>query len=157
MNKRMLILMLVVTAIGSTSPVAADVPTSPGPIKVPGFWLTGTFTANPTTYSGLCFKQFTIVYTGMLTGTPGAHVGYRFIKGYVETPPVYATMTAQGIPVSDHILATAQPVSNGETWVEKMEILVAPVPPSKDPILWTTKTAKTFANCRTRPPQPTPR
>jgi len=145
---------VIVTAVALASPALCNVPSSPGPVHVQGFWLNGTFSANPSSYGGRCGTGFFITYTGIITGTRGAHIGYRFQYGGTESAPVYMTLDAPSITVFDRKHFTTQARQPVARYDESLEILLAPVPPSKFPILWTTKVARASSQCtQFQPPQ----
>ena len=76
------------TALGNLPP-----PTGPVPVHSPAhFWLTATFTATPSDYGGRCGTGFYIDFKGVITGSPGAHIGYMFQYGGTQTNPVYVTL-----------------------------------------------------------------
>ena len=154
MLKPTLILTVVVTMAAMTSPVLSNVPQSPGPIPVHNFGLAATFTANPSTYNGRCGVQFLVYYNGMITGTPGTQISYRFHPSGAGPwmPSVEATMTAFGIRLYDQHSFTPQAVQPNERIAENLEVYTK-VPPNS----WTlsiTKVATTIVHCYTLRPPP---
>jgi hypothetical protein len=77
-----------------------------------------------------------------------------FQYGGTQSTPVYLTMDAPSIKVSDQKHFTTQAIQPIGRYSESLELLLAPVPPSKDPILWTTKVATAWSHCtQFQPPQ----
>ena len=124
------------TSIAFTISALAGLPPSTGPVSAHSpahFWLTATSIANPSDYGG--------------------RGGTGFYVNYTQTKPVYVTLDAP-ITVSDRMHFTTHATQPVARYDDHLELRIASVPPSKDPILCTTKVAQATSHCtQFQPPQ----